>query len=49
MGIDVFEDFIKMYVQEYKWDIGTGDNFKRLAEEKCGCDLSSLFDDWVYP
>ena len=49
MGIDVFDDFIKTYVQEYTWDIGTGDNFKRLAEEKCDCDLTSLFDDWVYP
>ncbi len=49
MGIELFDDFIKTYVQEYTWDIGTGDNFKRLAEEKCDCDLSSLFDDWVYP
>ncbi len=49
MGIDVFDDFIKTYVQEYKWDIGTGDTFKRLAEEKCDCDLSSLFEAWVYP
>ena len=49
MGIDVFDDFIKTYVQEFKWDIGTGENFKSLAEEKCGCDLSPLFDAWVYP
>ncbi|MCK5633528.1 MAG: hypothetical protein KAI06_00485, partial [Anaerolineales bacterium] len=49
MGINVFDDFIKTYIQEYKWDIGTGDNFKRLAEKKCDCDLTSLFDDWVYP
>ena len=49
IGTDVFDDFIKTYVQEYTWDIGTGDNFKRLAEEKCDCDLTSLFDDWVYP
>ena len=49
MGIDVFYDFIKSYVQEYTWDIGTGGIFERLAEEKCDCDLSSLFDAWVYP
>ncbi len=49
MGIDVFDDFIKTYAQEFKWDIGTGETFKRLAEEKCDCDLSSLFDAWVYP
>jgi len=49
MGISVFDDFIKIYTQEYMWDIGTGETFKRLAEEKCDCDLSSLFDDWVYP
>ncbi len=49
MGIDVFDEFIKTYAQEYKWDIGTGENFKRLAEEKCDCDLSSLFEAWVYP
>ena len=49
MGIDVFDDFIKTYAQEYKWDIGTGETFKLLAEEKCDCDLSSLFEAWVYP
>ena len=49
MGMDVFDDFIKTYAQEYKWDIGTGETFKRLAEEKCDCDLSSLFEAWVYP
>jgi len=49
MGIDVFDDFIKTYAQEFKWDIGTGETFKRLAEEKCDCDLSSLFEAWVYP
>ena len=49
MGMDVFDDFIKTYAQEYKWDIGTGEAFKRLAEEKCDCDLSALFDAWVYP
>lgn len=49
MGIDVFDDFIKTYAQEFKWGIGTGENFKRLAEEECDCDLSSLFEAWVYP
>jgi len=49
MGIDVFDDFIKTYVQEFTWGIGTGDAFKRLAEEKCDCDLTSLFEAWVYP
>ena len=49
MGMDVFDDFIKTYAQEYKWDIGTGEIFQRLAEEKCDCDLSSLFEAWVYP
>ncbi len=49
MGIDAFDDFIKTYAQEFKWDIGTGETFKRLAEEKCDCDLSLLFEAWVYP
>ena len=48
MGQKTFDAFLRDYYQTYKWDIGTADAFQGLAEEHCRCDLSSLFDEWVY-
>ncbi len=49
MGQDNFDAFIKDYVQKYAWGITSGDGLKQLAEEHCGCDLTPLFEKWVYP
>ena len=48
MGQGTFDEFLRDYYQSYKWGIGTGANFRQLAEEHCGCDLTSLFEEWVY-
>ncbi len=48
MGQDVFEAFLRDYYQTYQWDIATGDEFEALAEEHCDCDLTPLFEEWVY-
>jgi len=48
MGQDVFDTFLRDYYQTYKWDIGTAENFRQLAEDHCDCDLSALFEEWVY-
>jgi hypothetical protein len=40
--------FLRDYYQSLKWGIGTGDAFRQLAESHCGCDLSDLFEAWVY-
>jgi hypothetical protein len=49
MGEDTFDAFMKDYVVSNSWGIGTGENMKALAEERCNCDLTSLYEAWVYP
>ena len=49
MGQDTFDAFLRDYYQTYRWEIGTGEAFKELAETHCRCDLTSLFEQWVYP
>jgi aminopeptidase N len=48
MGQDTFDAFLRDYYQSYKWEIGTADAFRELAETHCACDLSALFEEWVY-
>ncbi len=48
MGQETFDQFLRDYYQSHKWGIGTAENFEELAEEHCQCDLSSLFEAWVY-
>jgi len=48
MGQEAFDEFLRDYYQTNKWGIGTGDEFKQLAEEHCACDLTPLFEEWVY-
>jgi len=48
MGEKIFDAFMRDYYQTYKWDIGTGKAFRQLAEKHCNCDLTELWDEWVY-
>jgi aminopeptidase N len=48
MGQEPFAEFLRDYYQSHKWGIGTGDAFKQLAEQHCQCDLTALFQEWVY-
>jgi hypothetical protein len=49
MGEDVFAATLKDYFQSYIWmEIGP-DDFRHTAETNCGCDLSDLWEKWVYP
>jgi len=49
MGAEAFERFLKRYAAEHAWRIATAECFKLLAEDICGCDLTSLFEAWVWP
>jgi aminopeptidase N len=40
--------FVRDYYQSFKWGIATTADYKRLAEEHCHCDLTPLFEEWVY-
>ena len=48
MGQDVFDAFMRDYVDQYRWQIAYADDFMRLAEEHCNCDLSELFNEEVF-
>jgi aminopeptidase N len=48
MGQETFDEFLRDYYESHKWGIGTSDAFKQLAEHHCQCDLTVLFEEWVY-
>ncbi|MBN1992141.1 MAG: M1 family metallopeptidase [Anaerolineae bacterium] len=48
MGQASFDAFLRDYYQTHQWGIATGDTFKQLAEQYCRCDLTNLFETWVY-
>ncbi len=48
MGQERFDGFLRDYYQSHAWQIGTGPTFRALAEEHCQCDLTELFQDWLY-
>ncbi|RME84435.1 MAG: M1 family peptidase [Caldilineae bacterium] len=48
MGQDIFDAFLRDYVETFAWDIATTEGLKTLAESHCGCDLTPLFRDWIY-
>ena len=48
MGQEVFNNFLRDYYESNKWGIGTASNFRELAENYCDCDLTALFEEWVY-
>ncbi len=48
MGQEVFDVFLLDYTQTYQWQVSTTADFKQLAEEHCHCDLTTMFEEWVY-
>lgn len=49
MGVQNFDQFMLDYAESYQWNIATTSGFKLIAETSCGCDLTSLFAEWVDP
>jgi hypothetical protein len=48
MGEGLFASFLKDYTTTHAWGIATTRDLKTLAEQECGCDLTALFDEWIY-
>ena len=44
-----FDSLMHDYARTFAWDIATTDSFKKLAEQHCNCNLTALFQEWVYP
>lgn len=49
MGVERFDGLLRDYVGRYAWSIASIEGFQALAEQHCRCDLTLLFDEWVYP
>jgi aminopeptidase N len=49
LGGDRFNAFLHDYYQTYQWGIATTEGLKRVAERVCACDLTPMFQEWVYP
>ena len=49
IGDKAFEKFQKDYYNTFKWRIATTDGLKQVAEAACNCDLTPMFEEWVYP
>jgi aminopeptidase N len=48
MEQEEFDKFLRDYYKSHRWGISTGDTFKQVAERHCQCDLTTLFEKWVY-
>jgi aminopeptidase N len=49
IGDEAFDAFLHDYTITYSWGIATPEGLKELAEKHCACDLTPLFQEWVYP
>jgi hypothetical protein len=49
MGRENFDEFMKDYVKTNSWDIASPEKLKAEAEAYCKCDLTPLFEKWIYP
>lgn len=49
IGQDTMDAFLRDYYARYAYDVVDTGEFKAMAEEHCGCDLTALFTVWVYP
>jgi len=48
MGTEGLTRLLQAYIKTYSWENASGDKFKKLAESHCFCDLTPLFEEWVY-
>jgi hypothetical protein len=49
LGQTNMDSFLSDYVQTFQWKNATTAGLKRVAEQHCGCDLTQLFQQWIYP
>jgi hypothetical protein len=49
MGEAKFDAFLKEYTQANAWKISTPELLREKAEKNCACDLTDIFEEWVYP
>jgi hypothetical protein len=48
LGTDTIDAFLKTYYANYKYGISTTAALKADLEATCGCDLTPMFEEWIY-
>jgi hypothetical protein len=48
LGDETFFAFLRNYYDAYRYGFATAEDFQAAAEHTCACNLSDLFDLWVY-
>jgi len=43
-----FDMVLRDYYEFHKWGIATTDTLRQRAEYCCQCDLTVIFEEWVY-
>ena len=43
-----FREFLQTYFADQRYGFGSAEAFQKTAEATCACDLTNLFDLWVY-
>lgn len=49
IGSATFDTFMQDYTQSSAWNITNAEILRKKAEENCACDLTLLFQKWIYP
>ncbi len=47
MGDATFFKFLQTYFERYRYKIATGDDILKTAEDVCGCNLQSEYNQWI--
>lgn len=48
LGDEAFAEFLKTYYEKFRYGFATSEGFQNTAETVCSCDLTDLFNLWVY-
>ena len=46
MGEDAFNQFLKDYVEKFRWQVVEPEDLLETAENACDCDLSAVYQEW---
>jgi aminopeptidase N len=46
MGSEAFFEFLRRYIETFRWQVVNSQDFLSLAEKICGCELDALFDKY---
>lgn len=48
-GGDILLKGLQSYIQEHLWEEANTEDIKKSLEAACNCDLTDLFEEWIYP